>query len=122
MKTIETDDEIIAKHDTGLRHRAQIELTICHRLISDLKNAGYDVAVDDGEDTTRGSEQELITAIFAVDEVRLYTKKKGERNSCIYLVLGNDGHDVISDYGISLEPILGPINAWIDEKMDKGDF
>lgn len=130
MKTTDilTDEQIIAKHDHGCRHRAKVELAIAHRVIHDLSAAGYTLEVNDGEEITKGTEQELISAIFSVDDAHLQTRKTGKlntlehRTSFVYFVLGNEGHDVISDYGMSLDPVMAPINDWIDQKVDNGDF
>lgn len=116
-----TDSDILIKHDMGCRHRAMVELAITHRLISDLLKAGYELKVCDGEEITTGTEQQLVNAVFAVDVAMLFAKKDG-KTSGIYLVLGNDGWDVISDYGMSLEPIMKPIDQWIDAQLNAGKF
>lgn len=119
----ETDESIIEKHNPACRKRARTELAIVHRLIKDLSAAGYLLCVNDGEEIIRGDEQELVAAIFAVDEAWLKTSRPGSaKKSSVYLIMGNDGHDIISDYGISLEPVMEPLNKWIDEQMDAGKF
>jgi hypothetical protein len=36
--------------------------------------------------------------------------------------MGNDGWDVINDYGVSLEPIMKPIDDWINKQVEVGAF
>lgn len=119
--TTKTDQEIIENHALAVRHRAKIELTIIHRVIETLRADDYDLSVDDGEEVTTGDDQKLVSAIFEVDEARLVTMKAGHL-SFVFFVLGNEGHDVISDYGVSLELILLPIFAWIEEQRANGTF
>lgn len=115
------DETIILRHDVKCRHRARIELLVVRALITSLLAAGYDVSADDGEsDEVDGIPDKLITAIFAVDEAWIRTRKSGEKTSFVYLVFGNDGWDVISDYGVNLEPIMAPLNQWIDEQESLG--
>lgn len=119
----QSDDQIIEKHNRSVRNRARIELEIIHALIKALRKDGYEVRVNDGEEPASvGSEQELVTKIFGTDGARIETRKTGCKNSFVYLVLGNSGHDVICDYGVSLEPVLEPLNNWIDAQIDSGKF
>lgn len=112
---IQTDEEIIARHDESVRGRAAIELAIVHELIKRLVAAGYKVYVDDGDDELQnGEEQELVTAIFGVDVAKIVTMKDGTpKRSFVQLVMGNDGTDIIADYGISLEEVMDPLHEWI---------
>jgi hypothetical protein len=115
---IESDDTIIDRHEPSVRPRARIELAIVHELIKRLKAAGYTLAVDDGgdEEEKLNDEQEIVTAVFAVDEARLVVTKEGSNKiSYVFLVMGNDGYDVICDYGTSLDPIMDPLLDWVNE-------
>lgn len=97
--------------DESVRPRVTIELAIVHELIKRLIDAGHKLTVFDGEDDLESThEQSLVTAIFAVDEARLYA---GD-NSWVLLVMGNDGTDVVSDYTTNLEPIMEPLFNWIE--------
>lgn len=119
-----TDKESIAKHEPGCRRRARIELEITRRVINDLVANGYKVAVSDGEDYTKSDNIDiLVNAVFAVDEAQLSAHNKATGNkSFVSLVMGNEGHDIISDYGVSLESIIAPIFAWIEEQQASGNF
>lgn len=117
---IQSDEEIIARHDPKVRKRARTELAVIHRVIKDLKAAGKKLAVDDGDDEIiADDEQLLVTAIMGVDDANLITDGG---MSFVRFVMGNDGHDVINDYGVSLEPIIGPINEWTDAELAAGRF
>lgn len=114
---IETDEEILARHDPAVRARAKIELEIVHELIKRLRAAGYvHFEVDDGGDDEEDVEgdQEIVHAIFAVDEAYLLARRTAnDRASKVFLVMGNSGYDVISDYTLSLETVMEPLSEWI---------
>jgi len=120
--TLLTDEGIILQHAQPCRRRARVELAIVHKVIKELRAAGYKLSVDDGGDTSSGDEQELVNAIFAVDESHLTTSMDGKRKSFVLFVRGNDGPDVICDYGLSLELVMEPISNWIDVQVELGIF
>jgi hypothetical protein len=119
--TNKVDIEIIARHDPSTSPRARIELAIVRQLIDILAEAGYHFIVDDGGDKTHTDEpDEIIDAIFAVDEAYLFCRSDdGRPYTQVFLVLGNDGWDVIADYGMSLAPLLDPYLDFISEEQDK---
>lgn len=127
MKRIETtttnpvDLEIIKNHDPKVQHRCKIELAIVRQLIDILAEAGYHFIVDDGGDKTHTDEpDELIEAIFGVDEAYLFCRTDdGRPYTHVFLVMGNDGWDVIADYGMSLAPLLDPYLDFISEEQEK---
>jgi len=122
-KPPKTDDEIIKEHHLSVRHRAKVELAIVHALIEALRKSGYEVRVDDGDDNaTLGSEQELVEKIFGVDESNIVTRKTGCKRSFVFLVRGNEGHDIICDYGVSLETVMDPLQNWIESQVENGTF
>jgi hypothetical protein len=111
-----------------LEQRIRLEKRIGRRLVRDLLAAGYVITVNNGGDKNEipySSDFSTITnAMFATDEEHLLVAKWGQddsgkpyldQTSFVFLVYGNDGWDVIADYGTSLEPVLSPINHWIDE-------
>lgn len=114
------DETIILRHDKSCRHRARIELLVVRRLIADLITAGYALTVDDGDGIRQtGTPDELISTIFGVDEAHILADKI-DNHAWVFLVLGNDGWDVISDYAVSLESVMAPLNQWIDEQESLG--
>lgn len=106
-----TDNEIILKHDQGCRPRARMELAIVNALIGELARPGYTAKIDEygNEPTT------LKDGLFNLDEAHLIVFKDGKKIGFVYLVFGNDGHDLISDYSVSLEEFLKPVNEVADK-------
>lgn len=86
----------------ALAHRISIEGRIVSRLVNTGLEKGYQVDVNDGEEwvvTRSTSAREIIEACFSTDEDRIrFRTPDGTRNAVFYLVYGNDGFDVISDY------------------------
>ena len=78
--------------------------------------------VDDGgdEDALHNCSDfdQIYEACDAVDDCRLYVTRCGHPTSFIWFIWGNgnDGLDCITDYGVSLEPVMGPISDWINEQ------
>lgn len=115
---IETDEEIINRHAPAVRRRARTELLIVHRVIQTLKAAGHKLTVDNGEDATvTDDEQTIVSKLFACDEGHIITDGG---MSFVFFVFGNDGPDVINDYGVSLEEVLKPVNDWVDAESNAG--
>lgn len=101
--------------------RIEVEMTVARRVIKDLLAAGYVISVHDSEEVTlkRSMDAEaILKAMFTTDEDTLLAYKDGEKNSFVQFIYGNSGWDVISDYGVSLEPIMAPILKWA-EKFEK---
>lgn len=93
------------------------ERRIVGRLVRDLLAAGHALSVHDGEETvvTKCREEEIIfNALASTDCDTLYVHKADRSRSFVLLIWGN-GRDIISDYGVSLEPVIAPISDWIEE-------
>lgn len=104
------EGDILDHHDQSVKPRARIELKIVRRLLRDLQAAGHKLVIDDGEEETPVTDEtEALKLLFNLDEAHIMTEK-----SFVFLVFGNDGNEVICDYGMTLEPILAPINKWAD--------
>lgn len=91
--------------------RQKIEKRIARAVIKNAIGAGYALAVDNGEETTKPSTNAsaVLKAMFATDEEHLiiYRTTNGfESIGWVFLVYGNDGWDVISDYTVNLENII----------------
>lgn len=87
------------------------------QIIRALKAAGYVLDyVNDGEESFPvRTETEALDGIFAVDEAVLYVDHPTERRSHVYFVLGNEPFEVACDYGVSLEPVMGPLTESWDQ-------
>lgn len=102
-----------------IKLRQQIERAIVSKVITCALKAGYKMFVDNGEEPYPiiTDKKLLLSQMFQTDEERLYLKRgEGDRYSCIYLVYGNGGWDVICDYTIDLNKTIMPeVNKFADE-------
>jgi hypothetical protein len=122
--------------DPGVVMRQAIERKIVVATIKALLDAGFDLAVDNGDDSglaagwTRDADR-VLSFMFDTDDVHLMARKlqsdcAADHDACkgvaytgwVYFVYGNDGPDVISDYTANLESVLGPVNAMADRIAD----
>jgi hypothetical protein len=90
----------------------EVERKVITALVRDALKVGYTVSVDNGEDETNAFDnlKDVMASIMQTDEDRLYIWKEGEQFGWVYLVYGNDGWDVISDYTVNLEHIMSGAN------------
>lgn len=115
----ETDRKILTAHAPQTRARCAIELHIVRLLITTLRAAGYALTFDDGGDRIQTPDDDkAVEHLFGVDEAYIITRKEGCKTSSVWLVFGNDGWDVICDYGVSLEPVIGTLGEEIDAISD----
>ena len=101
------------KCDTCARMR--LEQKIVRRVAKDLLAAGFQISVSDGEEevVTKSSDFDaILAACFSTDQ-DIFFMKSGEMVTFVQFIYGN-GADVISDYGVSLEPHIEPIQKWLD--------
>lgn len=100
----------------------ELEERIVRKFVQDALAKGYllSVSLEGGHDLaemlTGAIDEELIMKeAFAGDECHIFVHRKGEAFTdkgnvvsmgWVYLVLGNEGWDVISDYTVNLEGIL----------------
>ncbi len=79
-----------------------------------VNDKGFLITVDWGDDNEvvkSKSIKEIYEASEACDEsVLVFYDEDGERKGWAYIVLGNDGGDEVSDYGIC---------GWLDDWFDK---
>ena len=100
------------------------ERRILRRTIRDLLSAGYTVTMYDGEEEsepilTPTAGVEYVTwddtargrALWNLDEFYVRARKTGAKGTFVWFIVGNGngGHDVVTDYGVSLESIMDPI-------------
>jgi hypothetical protein len=98
-----------------------IERRIVRKVVESAIAQGYALTVNDGEGIPikrSTNKQAILASMFSVDEEHLIVRhaETGERIGYIYLVYGNDGHDVICDYTTSprMEEILKDANTLAD--------
>ena len=96
----------------AVRRRHNVEKRIVERVVADLLDAGFELAVDDGGDEPHprtANKTALYDALMNTDEDRLYVYHKDSPPGIdfpmgwVYFVYGNDGWDVICDYTTNLE-------------------
>lgn len=89
------------------------EATTVRKVYKALKDAGNPVVrVWDGEESIPVSTRdECLEAVFAVDQAWLYTAS----DQMAFIVLGN-GWDALTDYSVSLEDVLSPVNDYLMTK------
>lgn len=99
----------------SVKMREKVELEIATAVIAAVLGAGYKISVDNGDNS--GNEYELghsedqaaiLKAMFQTDDERLYVENaNGKAFGWVFFVYGNDGWDVISDYTVNLESLVG---------------
>lgn len=108
-----------------------VEEPILRRVCAALIEAGFKLTVDyengymDEPPVQNSTDIDaIVEEAFAVDEFHLMTSRSGvggcgnSYDSFVYFIWanGDNGWTCISDYNVSLETILQPVNDWIDEQ------
>lgn len=108
--------------DLSIKLRQGVERAIVSRIVDDLLARGYALSVDYGDgdpdyEVARSRDRSAVLgALFACDEERLFVHREGQERpfAWIFLVYGNDGWDVVSDYTTNLEDDLKGATALAD--------
>ena len=81
--------------------RHQLERRVVWNLCKHLEAAGFHpYKANDGDETFNvRTHEDVMEAVFAVDECAVSFKKEGFNSHDVVFVLGNDGWDAISDWG-----------------------
>lgn len=111
-----------------------IEQAIVARFVDDALAADKRLAVSlergyDVEDMLLGSRDKaaILLEAFSGDEAHIFvqpaegpTVEDGQvvSEGWVYIVLGNDGYDVISDYSVNIEPLLAGANKLAESLED----
>jgi len=99
----------------AVQRRKAVEKRILTSVITAMLNAGYMISIDNG-DNQGGEDYELqngtsvnqvLKSCMLTDDERLYAIKDGKVFGWAYFVYGNDGWDVLNDYTVNLDPIIG---------------
>lgn len=102
--------------------RMGIEQKIIRRAVTDILGKGYKISLYDGGEFTvkRSTDLNLIlNATQTTDRDMLKVYDGDELIGTIILIYGNDGHDVIADYSLSLEEVLKGAGLLADELADE---
>lgn len=111
--------ENMARCDAGVRARRMMELRVVWGLIRHLDAAGFNaVQVDNGEELIdTDTDEQVMEHVFSVDESRVYFRDGNNQRRMVYIVLGNDGWDAISDYSDDRGPFVAAMGAFDSEKV-----
>jgi hypothetical protein len=99
--------------------RGIIEFKIVRETAKQLLEAGYNISVNDGEETTlerSTSLKDIMAAVMTSDEDYFITRKPDCSRSFVRFIYGNEGDDVINDYGVSLEPVMKLVEEYIEAR------
>ena len=102
--------------------RMGIEQQIIRRAVTDILGKGYKISLYDGGEFTvkRSTDLNLIlNATQTTDRDMLKVYEGDSLIGTIILIYGNDGHDVIADYSLSLEEVLKGASLLADELADE---
>jgi hypothetical protein len=97
-----------------VKMRQRVERLIARRIILDALHAGYGININNGGDQEELSEpsrniKEILAAMFATDDEYIYIYRKEDEKwkqiGWVYLVYGNGGWDVVSDYTAYLDKL-----------------
>jgi len=108
--------------------RQVIERTIVTAVVEDALAAGYALQEDEDGLITIDA-KEMLDLLFNLDDAFVHFIAVGEEDGVkiedsigwVRFVFGNDGWDVISDYSLTVEPILARANL-ISDKISTGNF
>ena len=104
----------------NVKLRQRIERRIVRRLVADILAAGHEISIDETLEQPSASRTQILAALFQMDEDRIYVHRAGEAKpfAWVFLVYGNDGWDVISDYTTNIEALVSGANA-AAEKLEE---
>jgi hypothetical protein len=94
----------------SVKARQRLERMIARRVVLDGIRAGYSLSVDNGGDEDEivksTKAKDILEAMFATDDEKLYFYKGDTCVGWVWFVYGNDGYDVVSDYTTNLEEVM----------------
>jgi len=77
-----------------------------------------DMVYDGEEEIPTTTESQVMDAVFAVDMAHLHVHKN-DLHGWVWFVLGNDPDEVVADYTINLEKVMGPLwEHWNDPESE----
>lgn len=101
--------------DIAVHARINVEKRIVRSLVNELIDGGFILSLDNGDEEIIdcGDAVKFLKHTAKTDEEKIYARK-GDVRTWAHLVYGNDGWDVVSDSGISLESFTPVTTALID--------
>lgn len=104
-----------------IQERQAIEREIVGAVVRAALDAGYEVAVDNGEEEFKPSADAdtIMSRLFTVDEEYLRMYRNGVQAGWVLLVYGNDGYDVVCDYTTGAQSNMAPLMVEAEKLADK---
>ena len=119
----------------NVKTRQHVEKKIASAFITAALRDGKSISVNNGEDSTpyirarntsdtgvltlpeiQYARKQILAQMFQTDEEHLMIGGIGNRpEGWVFLVYGNDGYDVISDYTVNLEYLMAEPNRLSDK-------
>lgn len=95
------DKSLARGKPVNLIRRQKIERAIVWNLIRHLAEHGFQViGTFDGEEAEKTTDaSEIMENVFNLDDCHVHFQKPGNRARWVWFVMGNDGPDVLCDYG-----------------------
>ena len=109
---------LVERCDSSVRFRHLIEIAIGQAVLADLWKAGFSVICDDGEERHAldpANVPQALDTIFAVDECRLHARHPDGTRGWVFLVMGNDGWDLVCDHTLNLDEALTSSSEYADK-------
>jgi len=111
--------------ELSLARRMDAERRIASAIVRHALKNNMQVSINDGEEWTvkkSGNYREIMSALYSTDEdvIRLNNATDGFPLGKFFLVYGNDGYDVVSDYTVTettdhiWETVIKPLSDLIE--------
>lgn len=120
-------DEAKERGSNSVSRRILIEGAMAEALVKALTDRGYGVTVDDGEENVIVNSKDvraIVSKMFQSDEDNVCAiNDKGDVAAWFYLVYGNSGYDVISDFSANAlgnevwDKVLSPLSDELESSV-----
>lgn len=104
--------------DPAVYRRQVTEMRIIRAFVRAALKAGYAVGVHNGEEEFGPFDKlnKVLKETMSVDDEHLTVYKDGKKVGWVYLVYGNDGYDVVSDYTVNLDHLMAEADQVADRE------
>jgi hypothetical protein len=99
------------------QRRQEVERAIVRATIEEAEKQGWTLyRVSNGEEIVRtDSHEAALEAAFACDEAHLHFGTSDGQEAWVFIVLGNDGWDVICDYTLSFNAVIDATDRLVEK-------
>lgn len=112
----------------SVKMRQIVEKEISAAIVDALLKAGFELQINNGDSESKFmiDRANIIKHLYLTDEDRIFVRHADNSDPTsvfgwVYLVYGNDGWDVLSDYTTNLKSVIGaksPVQKVIDKYAD----